>query len=316
MSTVGDEAGLENRKTASRITKRLVQKGILIPKMPVTKKQGIPTVYQFNYDLETCDPPVTGKPEKPVIPQSHPPVTLPATPEAVPVTLEGQTCDSPVTQRVEGLTQEKGKTKTGVRTHSKQKPNSRLSEKRIEMIANFGDEVFLALLFNEARLGILLSEEQINIVLERLTTLKACGENPVAAIPEVLRQVTAAHAANGHGGNGNHLGGNGSCGTPVAHLELGSQGFAAFCGAYPPARLDRKYALRTWCKDDGCEKHVAEILVGLESWKGSAKWKERNGQFIPYASNFLERERWRNAPHMKAESAREFPRFEVESWAK
>jgi hypothetical protein len=59
MSTVRDEAGLENRETASRITKRLVEKGILVPQKPVTKEQGKPTVYHFNYDLETCDSPVT-----------------------------------------------------------------------------------------------------------------------------------------------------------------------------------------------------------------------------------------------------------------
>jgi hypothetical protein len=55
MSTVAAETGIKNRETASRITSRLVKKGILVPRKPVTKEQGIPTVYDFNYDLKTCD---------------------------------------------------------------------------------------------------------------------------------------------------------------------------------------------------------------------------------------------------------------------
>jgi hypothetical protein len=90
METVAREAGLKRRETASRITARLVRKGIFLPAEPPTREQGRPTVYRPNYAFETCDSPVTGPPTQPV------------TVNRKPVTLEGQTCDSPVTQRVEG----------------------------------------------------------------------------------------------------------------------------------------------------------------------------------------------------------------------
>jgi len=108
MSTVASEAGLEKRETASRITKRLVEKGILLPHKPVTTKQGKPTVYRFNYDLETCDSPVTPTCDS-TCDLPFPTCDSGPVENARPVTLEAQTCDSPVTQRVEGK-RKKGKT--------------------------------------------------------------------------------------------------------------------------------------------------------------------------------------------------------------
>jgi len=116
MSTVAEEAGLENRETASRVTGRLVEKGIFLAR----PAKGKPTLYRVNYDLA----PVTPQSHPPVTPQSHPtcdstcdsparPVTLEGQNQVLGVTLEGKTCDSPVTQRVlrekkERETQEEG----------------------------------------------------------------------------------------------------------------------------------------------------------------------------------------------------------------
>lgn len=102
MTTVAQEAGLKNRETASRITKRLVQKQIFLPNEPTTREQGRPTVYHPNYGAGTCDSPVTGGNELTCDSPVTPPLIQPVTLNCKPVTLEGQTCDSPVTQRVEG----------------------------------------------------------------------------------------------------------------------------------------------------------------------------------------------------------------------
>jgi hypothetical protein len=109
MKTVAMEAGLKNRETASRITKRLVQKKIFLSDEPSKREQGRPTVYRLNYSLETCDSPVTGEHPRTCDSPITPPVSEPVTRDCKPVTLEPQTCDSPVTQRVEGKFKRKGK---------------------------------------------------------------------------------------------------------------------------------------------------------------------------------------------------------------
>ena len=57
MSTVAMEAGLENRESASRITKRLVDRKILLSDNPSGGRK--PTVYRFNFGLSNRDSPVT-----------------------------------------------------------------------------------------------------------------------------------------------------------------------------------------------------------------------------------------------------------------
>jgi hypothetical protein len=99
MATVADEAGLKNRETASRATTRLVEKKVLIPQ----EEDGKPTLYRFNYTLQTCDSPVTPTRDSPVIPPVTQPVTLDSRPVTRGVTPGHKTCDSPVTQRVEGF---------------------------------------------------------------------------------------------------------------------------------------------------------------------------------------------------------------------
>jgi hypothetical protein len=100
MSTVAEEAGLKNRESASRITKRLLEKRVLVAE---AERPGVPTVYRLNLDPNTCDCTVTGQAKNPVTARSH---RVPPTRDSVapkPVTPEKQTCDSPVTQRVEEL---------------------------------------------------------------------------------------------------------------------------------------------------------------------------------------------------------------------
>jgi hypothetical protein len=262
--------------------------------------------------------PVPGKARTPECPVSHekPPTNQRGfLPEKPPSQELGVSSNKPPTGGVESpLSREAPELELeykqeSARATSKQKPQSRLLERRDEMIANFGDEVYLALLFQEAQLGILLTAEQLDRVLERLMTLKACGENPVAAIPEVLRQVTGAVPTNGHGRNNKHLAGGNTGSAPVEHPELGSEAFVAFCAIYPPGKLDRKDALHSWCKGL-CDDHAEEILAGVKSWKDDEQWKER--RYIPFASSFLQKQRWKNAPLVE-KSCTNYPELEVEA---
>ncbi len=78
MLTVAKEAGLKDRTIASRITRRLVDRGIIRTDNPSKGRKS--TVYRFNFDLTNRDS------------SPHPTVTL-----------DGPNRDSPVTGRVEGL---------------------------------------------------------------------------------------------------------------------------------------------------------------------------------------------------------------------
>jgi len=104
MTTVAEEAGLQNRETASRITQRLVLSKIIGTENGSDGSKGRKsTVYRFNYDLANRDCGVTVENQPTVTPESRfeksnrdstPPPT---------VTLQGPNRDSPVTRRVEGL---------------------------------------------------------------------------------------------------------------------------------------------------------------------------------------------------------------------
>jgi hypothetical protein len=320
MTTLAEESGFTFRQNVNQVMKRLVERKVFLTPKP--SKGRTSTVYFVNYELpqnnrmpETAVTEVAGIQLDLHQPKSH------ATPTA------GKVGPTEVSTEVAGIQEGfKGKERKGRSLRSltrgvcssektKSKTKTNLRKRRKEVIAHFGDEVYLALLLSEAQMGILLNEEQINRVLERLTQLKACGENPVAVIPEVLRQVTTARTANGHGRNGNHLGDSTSSSAPLEHPELGSQEFVAFCAAYPPTKLDRKEALRAWV-NGLCDDKLAEVLAGLEDWKKGEQWRRQRGQFIPFASQFLMKERWKNAPRIELSARPEFPRFEVESWAR
>jgi hypothetical protein len=102
MSTVAEEAGLHDRETASRITKRLVECRVILTNNPSKGRK--PTVYRFNYARANRDCRVTVENPPTVIPESRfarsnrdsgPPPT---------VTHKGSNRDSPVTGRgLEGL---------------------------------------------------------------------------------------------------------------------------------------------------------------------------------------------------------------------
>jgi hypothetical protein len=107
MTTVAREAGFKRRETASRITKCLLTKNILVPDT-TSGNQGKANVYRINLKLTTCDATVTRRPKKPVTPEAHLPTQTCDSVCGEPVTLEATTCDVAVTQRVEGIKKEGG----------------------------------------------------------------------------------------------------------------------------------------------------------------------------------------------------------------
>ena len=103
MAKIAEETGLR-RETVTRITKRLVCKGVLTRKDAMTAEQrtksGRAIKYRVNLALETCDAMLTGDKERPVSLRSQVSAPTCDSERCRPVILEGPTCDSPITQRV------------------------------------------------------------------------------------------------------------------------------------------------------------------------------------------------------------------------
>lgn len=143
MKTVAEEAGLQNRESASRITKRLVERGIIFADSPSKGRKC--TTYRFSSDLANRDFRVTV--EKHV--ENHPTVTpesrlqrsnRDSAPPST-VTLEGSNRDSPVTQRFEGKEEGGASLMQSPQDHANPERQERVStrsqiEKRIGKIAD------------------------------------------------------------------------------------------------------------------------------------------------------------------------------------
>ena len=126
MQTVAEEAGLNDRETASRVTKRLVAKGVMVPDQMSKGGRGVTTVYRFPIN---CDSPITVLDCETVTlePETVTPEKITVTAKTETVTLEPLNCDSPVTRRGEGenqRTQEKGKDSLVLSPDSKSKPET------------------------------------------------------------------------------------------------------------------------------------------------------------------------------------------------
>lgn len=65
-----------------------------------------------------------------------------------------------------------------------------------------------------------------------------------------------------------------------------------------PRKVGRKVAARLWEKIPMIER--PRVIQVLRMWKQTSQWREGYGQFIPYASTFLNQERWKDEPWMGA----------------
>jgi hypothetical protein len=75
------------------------------------------------------------------------------------------------------------------------------------------------------------------------------------------------------------------------------QGFLLFVENYPQDHVGIKSeAMRAWMEIPSAEIHLGEILSGLEIWKGSARWTDEGGRYVPNAVKFLRAKQWRTKP--------------------
>jgi hypothetical protein len=78
----------------------------------------------------------------------------------------------------------------------------------------------------------------------------------------------------------------------VEKLTLGCD-FQTFWSAYP-RKVGKKIAERKWSKMSASERDAA--LRGVKLWKQTYQWQQAGGLYIPYASTFLNQERWKDEP--------------------
>jgi hypothetical protein len=76
-------------------------------------------------------------------------------------------------------------------------------------------------------------------------------------------------------------------------MNLADFTFDEFWKIYP-RRVGRKVAARLWEKIPMIER--PRVIQVLKMWKCTAQWHDSDGQFIPYASTFLNQERWKDEP--------------------
>jgi len=67
--------------------------------------------------------------------------------------------------------------------------------------------------------------------------------------------------------------------------------FPEFWTAYP-RKVGKKDAQRAWMKAMKTGVTFKTIIESLEKWKVSNQWTKDNGEFIPHASTWLNKERW------------------------
>jgi len=69
--------------------------------------------------------------------------------------------------------------------------------------------------------------------------------------------------------------------------------FDTFWNEYP-RKVGKKIAERKWKRMGPADRDCA--LYGLRLWKQTLQWNSSGGMFIPYASTFLNQERWKDEP--------------------
>ena len=73
------------------------------------------------------------------------------------------------------------------------------------------------------------------------------------------------------------------------HSKMSEEDFTTFWNAYPKHK-EKKTTYAKFLKID--KGHLPTILSALEEQKNSEQWKKDGGQFIPYPSTWINKERW------------------------
>lgn len=69
--------------------------------------------------------------------------------------------------------------------------------------------------------------------------------------------------------------------------------FDTFWNEYP-RKVGKKVAERKWKTLGASDRDCA--LHGLRLWKQTVQWQSSGGMYVPYASTFLQQERWKDEP--------------------
>lgn len=69
--------------------------------------------------------------------------------------------------------------------------------------------------------------------------------------------------------------------------------FEEFWKEYP-RKVGRKVAERKWARMN--ERERRDAISGVRLWRDTVQWQASGGLFIPYASTFLNQERWKDEP--------------------
>ena len=74
--------------------------------------------------------------------------------------------------------------------------------------------------------------------------------------------------------------------------------FEQFAEAYPPDRMDRDAAWIAWKQQRklGQLPGLCALFSSLEAWKASEQWMTDGGRYVPLASNFLGKGKFKQAP--------------------
>lgn len=80
----------------------------------------------------------------------------------------------------------------------------------------------------------------------------------------------------------------------LTNVNLNTLEFEKFWSTYPK-KTTKKETSDYWRKKK-LDSLSDEILNGLDVWKNSKQWAEKDGQFIPDPVRFLKYERWKDSP--------------------
>lgn len=95
----------------------------------------------------------------------------------------------------------------------------------------------------------------------------------------------------GKGKEGNGKGRSTCTRASVNALPHTSDAFDVFWQAYP-RHVNRAKAEKAWKKINPDADLVARIMASVEAWKQSPQWTKDGGQYIPYASTWLNGRQW------------------------
>lgn len=95
---------------------------------------------------------------------------------------------------------------------------------------------------------------------------------------------------------------------PATCVADPQEGFSRFWTAYPKKK-DRQAALKVWMKLKPDQVLLEKILAAVEAQKTTSDWQKDGGQYIPYPSTWLYRQRWNDVLDTETQASAGGPAF-------